>query len=82
LEDLTNPFGDSTDGEEVSKAEVGTKEWVAFKPWQNGKASFFSCEVKNGNGEGFWPDEIKGVWSLGMKWDNMKLKFEVGRYIS
>ncbi|KAF3903701.1 hypothetical protein AA313_de0208734 [Arthrobotrys entomopaga] len=61
--------------------EVATETWRSWTPWMSGTGRFVKCvELKNGNGDGTWPDQIDGVWGLVLKWDQgMKMKFEVGK---
>ncbi|EWC46471.1 hypothetical protein DRE_04194 [Drechslerella stenobrocha 248] len=61
--------------------ETATTTWRSFLPWMGGKVRFVKCvEMKNGNGDGSWPDKVDGVWSLVLRWDpGMKLKFPVGK---
>ncbi|KAK6345341.1 hypothetical protein TWF718_007259 [Orbilia javanica] len=60
-----------------ANGETGTDKWHVFYPWMGGKARFMKCvDIKNGNGDGTWPDKIDGVWGAVLKWDpGMKLRF-------
>ncbi|KAF3914822.1 hypothetical protein ABW20_dc0103537 [Dactylellina cionopaga] len=64
-----------------ANGEIATETWKSYKPWMGGKARFVQCvDIKNGNGDGTWPDQIDGVWGLVLKWDEgLTLKFPEGK---
>lgn len=70
--------GSSTE-EGERNGECGTENWMKFSPWQGGRVKFVKVvDMKNGNGDGRWPDKVDGVWSVCIKWDEgMTLKFEI-----
>ncbi|KAJ6260637.1 hypothetical protein Dda_4864 [Drechslerella dactyloides] len=57
--------------------ETGTSEWKTCHPWMGGRMRFVRCvEMKNGNGDGTWPDQVDGVWGPTMHWlPGLKMKF-------
>ncbi|KAK6359842.1 hypothetical protein TWF696_000975 [Orbilia brochopaga] len=61
--------------------ETGTTCWKTCKPWMGGKMRLVKCvELKNGNGDGTWPDQVDGLWNLAVHWPpGMKLKFPEGK---
>ncbi|KAF3923313.1 hypothetical protein ABW21_db0202909 [Orbilia brochopaga] len=61
----------------VENGEVGTSEWRNCKPWMGGKIRLLkTVELKNGNGDGTWPDQVDGLWNTVIHWlPGMKMRF-------
>ncbi|KAF3939678.1 hypothetical protein ABW19_dt0205616 [Dactylella cylindrospora] len=58
--------------------ETATEGWKMVTFWQGGKVRVLKLvEIKNGNGDGRWPDRIDGLWGISLKWDDIQLNFNV-----
>jgi len=68
---LVQPPLDQVEGEEATE---GTKTWKSMQPWQGGNVGLIRVEVASGIGRDLWPSDV-GAWSIGLKWDDMKLEF-------